>query len=137
MLKKNKTSSGLLFEMTPELQYVDTICEDVKRFLMDNGLKKLIFETGLVVREALCNGIVHGCKEGRGDEVRFEFSLKDGWVTMSVHDNGPGWDWRNHRWGLPESTQDSGRGLYIMKHYADEVTYNDRGNRLLVRKRVS
>ncbi|XPV77309.1 MAG: ATP-binding protein [Desulfovibrio sp.] len=137
MFTKNLLKNGMNYVMSPDLGHVDKICKDVADFLKDRKLEKYIFETGLVVREAVCNGIVHGCKNDRNSTVSFRFEQAGNWLVLTVDDGGPGWDWKKHSGDLPENAKDSGRGLYIMKHYADEVKYNDKGNRLVIKKRIA
>ena len=60
-------------------------------------------------------------------------------VTFTIRDEGPGFDHRQ----LPDpeavvaSGQLSGRGLAQMRLFSDELTFNDPGNEVMLRKRVA
>jgi len=136
MLKKQILKDGMEYVLDPDVGHVDAICKDVADFLSSRDLKKHIFETGLIIREAVCNGILHGCKKDPELRVQLRFELKNGKLHMVIIDEGSGWNWKSNSGKLPENVKDSGRGLYIMRHYADEVKYNDKGNRLTIVKRV-
>ncbi len=55
---------------------------------------------------------------------------------MSVIDEGNGFDYNNLPDPLsPENRmKDHGRGIFLIKHYFDEVRFNTKGNRVLGRK---
>ena len=50
-----------------------------------------------------------------------------------VEDDGPGFTWQN-RTATFDVTGDGGRGLALMHMYSSEMTFNDRGNRVELRR---
>ncbi|POY37150.1 ATP-binding protein [Solitalea longa] len=83
------------------------------------------------LNEAAMNAIVHGnkCLENRKVYINVEVVNKSKFI-FTVADEGEGFDFRNLTDPtLPENIEkDSGRGVFIMKHLADRLIYNARGN---------
>jgi len=80
----------------------------------------------LAVSEALSNAMVHGNKLDPNKNVTIKLDIDEDKITLTVKDCGSGFDLEN----LPNPTdpenllKDSGRGIYIMKTFIDEVSYN-------------
>jgi DNA-binding response OmpR family regulator len=56
--------------------------------------------------------------------------------TITIHDEGAGFDWRNLPELVPENLFSySGRGIFLTKIYYDEVSYNEAGNEVTLVKR--
>ncbi len=84
----------------------------------------------VAVSEALSNAIMYGNRGDRNKSVRVRASV-DAWTaTVQVTDEGPGFD--PHE--VPDPTRSealesaSGRGLFLLKRLADEVSFNEPGN---------
>lgn len=98
-----------------------------------NGANR--FAAELLVREALTNAVVHGCHTDPRRRVRCCLRLRGGRLLIAVEDEGDGFDWRA-AWGNPAAFSDcSGRGIEILRKYANHVRYNDRGNVVTIIKR--
>ncbi|MFW5807876.1 MAG: ATP-binding protein, partial [Spirochaetota bacterium] len=115
------------------------------------------------LREALSNAMFHGNLEVSSDirqkdrgtkdfnseiekrqriepygsrRVRLEYELTPEYVEYVIEDEGPGFDFAS----LPDPNdpmnffKKSGRGILIIKIHMDEVEWNERGNRLRIRK---
>ena len=113
---------------------VDQACARVKAWLMEYGLGRLYFDMSLLVREALANAVVHGCGNDPNKEIRFALAQEGDDLVMTVEDPGPGFDWRRQNRPFVDLFDEHGRGLPILRYYAAEVTYNDKGNRVTLRK---
>jgi len=80
----------------------------------------------LSVTEATTNAIVHANKCDPSKKVNIDVFVKDGYVTIKIKDEGTGFDPSK----VPDPTdpenllKDSGRGLYLMKIYMDELKFN-------------
>ena len=80
----------------------------------------------LSITEATTNAIIHGNKGDRKKNVYIDVSASDSTLTVVVRDEGVGFDPS----AVPDPThpdnllKDSGRGLYLMKVYMDELHYN-------------
>ena len=62
--------------------------------------------------------------------------LKGRRLLIAVEDDGDGFDWRA-AWGNSADLSDcSGRGIEILRKYANHVRYNDKGNVVAMIKRL-
>ena len=93
------------------------------------------FVAELLLREALTIAVVHGCQGDPGRRVRCRLRLKGGRLLIAVGDDGDGFDWRA-AWSGPVAAQrGSGRGIAILRRYADHVRFNGRGNAVTLVRR--
>jgi anti-sigma regulatory factor (Ser/Thr protein kinase) len=78
----------------------------------------------LAVGEAVANAWKHGRPPGGRSEIRVRCSLEAGDVTVTVSDEGPGFDPRavEHD-GLPDRFASGGRGLFLMRQLVDSVAF--------------
>ncbi|MFO7884651.1 MAG: ATP-binding protein, partial [Desulfobacteraceae bacterium] len=122
------------------MKNLDRACEKTIKFLKGkNGrIKKDIFSIHLVLREGLTNAVKHGNENNPEKLVTCWVHLtSDKTLQMEIEDQGRGFDWQNRADSFPDSSSERGRGLFIMKHYFSEYSYNQTGNRLLLKKRIS
>jgi serine/threonine-protein kinase RsbW len=95
-----------------------------------------VFAVRLALDEALANAIKHGNCADAGKCVSIRFCFDDDRITITVKDEGPGFDFSC----VPDCTDDdrlelpSGRGLLIMKSYMDRVLFNETGNEVTLIK---
>ncbi len=95
----------------------------------------ICFAAELLVREALTNAVLHGSGADPGKQVRCLLRLKGRRLLIAVSDDGAGFDWRAAR-NKPAGCLDiSGRGIGILRQYANWVRYNERGNTVTMIKR--
>ncbi len=86
------------------------------------------------VTEAVNNAIYHGNKSDPNKKVHVGFEATPETLTFSISDEGPGFDFNN----LPDPTdpenleKPSGRGIFLMRHLADEVTFSEDGRSVLL-----
>ncbi|MCB2197344.1 MAG: ATP-binding protein [Bacteroidetes bacterium] len=85
--------------------------------------------------EAVNNSIVHGNKEDDSKTVKVEFVIVDDTISIFIEDEGPGFNFYN----VPDPTTPEnienihGRGVYLMKHLADDVIFHGKGNRVEIK----
>ena len=96
------------------------------------------FEVETALREALSNAIRHGCGNDPAKSVDLRISCDPvQGISILVRDPGPGFDPAL----IPSPTaglnlyRDHGRGLYLIQNLMDEVSFGERGNEILMRKR--
>ena len=88
----------------------------------------------IAVTEAVNNAIYHGNKNNPGKSVQIGFENLDKKITFTVSDEGTGFDYKN----LPDPTDPknidkvNGRGVFLMKHLADKVEFNNDGKEVLL-----
>lgn len=135
--------SGFIREEEPsilvafELDDVDRTCSIILRAMDLNGYSdRSIKQFKVCVFEMMTNAIMHGNEGDQKKKVMVFYKVTRRVATISVVDEGHGYDYNaipNPL--LPEQrTRDHGRGLFLVKKYLDEVSFNTRGNRILGRK---
>ncbi|ADU65660.1 ATP-binding region ATPase domain protein [Desulfurispirillum indicum S5] len=93
---------------------------------------KKLYRVRLAVDEAMTNAIMHGNKSDTTKSVQVNLHCNSHGINISITDEGDGFDQR----AVPQPTADEnllrtgGRGIYIVAHYADSLTYNDKGNQV-------
>jgi len=86
----------------------------------------------LAVSEAATNGIVHGNELDASKIVDIKAYLNNGTLVFETTDQGKGFDPKEIPDPLAEENllKTSGRGVFLMEEYADEVSYSDNGTTL-------
>ena len=104
-----------------------TVEEFVNYFAKDLGLNEEQLATLLLaVTEATTNAIIHANKCDKSKLVTVDVNVKNSKLVIKVTDEGTGFDPTQ----IPDPTQpenilkDSGRGMYLMKVYMDDLKYN-------------
>ena len=83
----------------------------------------------IAVTESVNNAIKHGNKNNKNKNVSLSLMLNDNIIRFEVRDQGSGFDFNN----LPDPTapenldKPGGRGIFLMKHLSDEVSFEDKG----------
>ncbi len=96
------------------------------------------FALRLVLEESLVNAYVHGNRRDLARSITARWSVSKDRVSVEVEDEGGGFDpdcvpdpTSEHNLEIP-----SGRGLVLMRGYMDEISHNERGNKVtMVRHR--
>ncbi len=104
-----------------------TVEEFVNYFAKDLGLSdEQLSVLLLAVTEATTNAIIHANKCDVSKLVRIHAEIEDSKLIVKIKDEGKGFDPTT----LPDPThpenllKDSGRGVFLMKVYMNEVKYN-------------
>ncbi len=88
------------------------------------------FAIKLALEEALANAIKHGNCSDAAKHVKVEYEVEPQQVTISVCDEGCGFDPAE----VPDPTLDEnlekphGRGVMLMRTYMTDVSFNEAGN---------
>lgn len=86
----------------------------------------------LAVVEGVNNAIVHGNKMVSEKKVTISYEVESNRISFTIRDEGEGFD---HNL-LPDPTtpenieRTHGRGVFLMKHLADELAFSDKGNQV-------
>ncbi len=117
---------------------VDKAVKTTLSFLKSNRIGINLFNINLILRESLANAVKHGNCNDPSKKVIFEIEEIDGFLNIKIEDKGDGFNWRN---GLVKKESDvftpGGRGLPLMKAYGFELSYNEKGNILFLRKKTN
>lgn len=104
-----------------------TVEEFINYFSKDLGLDDdKLSALLLAVTEATTNAIIHGNKSDKNKLVKILAKVIDGKLNVIVKDEGVGFQPES----VPDPTdpenllKDSGRGLYLMRVYMDDLRYN-------------
>lgn len=86
----------------------------------------------IAVIESVNNAIIHGNKLSKEKHVELSMRFEENAVTFSVKDQGNGFNIND----LPDPTapenltKTGGRGIFLMKHLADEVNFKHEGQQV-------
>ncbi len=133
MFEIYQTQHGINMRMSAILANIDTADDALAEYLDNQSLPIDIFATRILLREGLLNAVAHGAEENDSLIIHFELNYDPKGVTIFISDPGPGFDWKNQK-SEPDDLDESGRGLALMKLYADKMTYNQKGNEITLRK---
>ncbi len=128
---------GRLLRFSASLPLLDRAVAETVGFIQGLNVTGSLFDVKLLLREALLNAVLHGSLSDSARTVSLEVLVADGRLTLSVQDQGPGFDWREGLANLPPPEATSGRGLTILKLYADDVRFNAAGNQVILTKAVA
>jgi serine/threonine-protein kinase RsbW len=106
----------------------------VEKFIDDLKVKHNLHEECygnmlVAVTEAVNNAINHGNKANPEKLVDIKFEVEEGQFGFTISDEGHGFDYLN----LPDPTdpenieKPSGRGVFLMKHLADQIIFSENG----------
>jgi serine/threonine-protein kinase RsbW len=113
---------------------VDDINSKLENILKDLNLKEQSFETKLILSEAINNAFIHGNKGDKEKSIYVQWNLSKEILTLTVTDCGEGIDGEDIFREVDEDNllEESGRGLYIIRSYTDEVIIE--GNSIIMKK---
>lgn len=112
---------------------LDCLMAELKECEYDDSTLK---QFKICIFELMSNALVHGNKSDASKKVLIVYKITSQDAMVSVVDEGQGFDFRK----TPElldtnfSKTKRGRGLFLVKYYMDEVKFNDKGNRVQIRK---
>jgi anti-sigma regulatory factor (Ser/Thr protein kinase) len=92
------------------------------------------FAAELLLREVLTNAVEHGSAGGPGRRVRCVVRVRGRRLTISVQDEGAGFDWRAALDHAADLSDLSGRGLEILRTYSTSFRFNAKGNSVTLRR---
>jgi serine/threonine-protein kinase RsbW len=128
-------SSGksLNLNIKADLKEIDNFCMEAEKLLRNNSLGEYVFPVQLLLREALTNAVVHGCRKQSKLMIKCYFNILENEIRMEIKDPGDGFDWKFAQSKDYTLSADSGRGLLIFNKYASEYIYNKAGNGVLIK----
>jgi serine/threonine-protein kinase RsbW len=117
---------------------IPSLSENIRMIesFIDNAKEKYELEDDIygnimiAVTESVNNAIKHGNNGDKDKSVSLSLSLEDNAIKFQIKDQGIGFDFEN----LPDPTAPEniekigGRGIFLMKHLADEVTFENAGS---------
>jgi len=118
-------------DIESRIDNINKIEKFIDEFSEVNEINSEIYGKILIATvEAVNNSIVHGNKEDVNKKVFITLKIEGNKIIISVEDEGEGFDYSS----VPDPTKPEnvenihGRGIYLMKHLADDVSFNDDGS---------
>ena len=125
---------SLTSEVATVSPFVDHVMRSINIFRMTSEIE---VDIEVALREALLNAIIHGNREDPRKHVYVTiFCGTDGEVAMTIRDEGAGFDSSS----VPDPTAPEhrmsthGRGIYLMQALMDEVSFEQDGTVVYMRK---
>ena len=119
------------------LELVQMVLEEAMTHL---GIeKKVSYEVGMAVREAVANAIEHGNRSDPEKKVQVALEAQPGQLVVRIRDEGEGFDPRGVSDPLAPANllQPGGRGILFMREFMDKIDYTfglDGGTEITLRK---
>jgi|SRR6056297_2633431 len=117
-------------DIESKIDNINEVEKLVDEFSEENQIHSDLYGKILIATvEAVNNSIVHGNKEDVNKRVFLSLHMDEDTVQILVEDQGEGFDFTN----LPDPTKPEnienihGRGIYLIKHLADEVEFFKNG----------
>ena len=121
--------------------HIPTVTDGITQLLQERRwAEDRVMAVELAVQEALANAIRHGCRNDPTQQLQCLVTCDAaGEIIVVVRDPGPGFDRAVVPNPLdPENLlKPGGRGVFLINHLMDEVSFNDGGRELQMRKRRS
>jgi len=114
--------------------FVDQLMRFILKFRRPDGTE---IDIEMALLEALANAVIHGNGDNSGKRVYVSCRCyMDGEVSITVRDEGKGFD--SSMMKDPTSLENvlftHGRGIYLMKTFMDEVSFEENGSVVRMRK---
>jgi anti-sigma regulatory factor (Ser/Thr protein kinase) len=99
--------------------------DDVKGFLTENGISgSLMYNIMLVISEAFTNALTHANQYAADKTIDVKLTVNNDMVCADITDEGPGDLNALGKGKKKEELSENGRGLDLIKYYADGVEYS-------------
>lgn len=114
--------------LTDNIRIIESFIDNAKeKFDLNDDIYGNIM---ISVTESVNNAIKHGNRNEASKNVSISLFLNESQISFKVEDEGNGFDYEN----LPDPTapenieKPGGRGIFLMKHLADEVVFSNKGS---------
>ncbi len=121
---RNQNSYQMIIESDlNNVQKVEKITEKIAKYMQFSEEEQ--DSLAISVTEIVGNAIVHGNKKDKSKKVTVDFEYKDDTITVSIQDEGKGFNERTIANPLePENLlKESGRGIFIVRALMDQVDF--------------
>lgn len=122
-------------ELPATLEAVEQFCAEFQGWRAETCAGLDPFAADLLLREALNNSVIHGCLGDSRKRILCALRARPDRLTIAIRDEGQGFDWRSCWNRCGEPTEIHGRGVEILRRYANLVRFNRAGNSVTLVKR--
>lgn len=112
------------------IRMIESFIDNAKEeYQLDDGIYGNIM---IAVTESVNNAIRHGNQLNPNKNVKLCLELNESQITFLIEDEGNGFDYND----LPDPTspenieKPGGRGIFLMRHLADEVNFKEKGRQV-------
>ncbi len=123
--------------LSSQVSKIDDVVSELVDFVV--GLKSIEnFTLSIALTEAITNAIIHGNEKDPAKRVFAQALIEPERVVLQIADEGIGFDYQK----LADPTQkgnllkQSGRGIFFVRHFMDEVKFNHVGNEITMVKYI-
>lgn len=123
--------------LSSQVTKIDDAVSELVDFVV--GLKSIEnFTISIVLTEAITNAIIHGNEKDPAKRVFAQALIEPERVVLQIADEGIGFDYQK----LADPTKkenlhkQSGRGIFFVRYFMDEVKFNQVGNEITMVKYV-
>ncbi|MDH5399813.1 MAG: ATP-binding protein [Cyclobacteriaceae bacterium] len=109
--------------LSENIRMIESFIDNAKeRFHLEDDIYGNIM---IAVTEAVNNAIKHGNSGDKSKNVSLMLTIDNSILSFKIEDEGKGFDYHN----LPDPTapenldKPGGRGIFLMKHLSDDVTF--------------
>lgn len=122
------------YDLKSEINSLKKIITDLKEILPKTALHSRADQIVTVAREAISNAIIHGNESNCHKRIKVSIRSTPEALHLEVEDQGKGFDSDEVPNPLDEENigKDTGRGIFIIKKFADHVIFNEKGNRITI-----
>lgn len=114
--------------LSDNIRIIESFIDNAKeKFALNDDIYGNIM---ISVTESVNNAIKHGNRNEATKNVSISLFLNQSQISFKVEDEGQGFDYED----LPDPTapenieKPGGRGIFLMKHLADEVVFSNNGS---------
>ena len=125
------------FEIPSTYEAKGSFLDFLKNFLVNLQYSPHICKSmgvPFILDEALTNALEHGNKFDQNKKIKIYIQAESQKLIFYIEDEGDGFQYKN----LPDPTDplnmfnESGRGLFFIRNYADNVRFNKKGNGIYI-----
>jgi anti-sigma regulatory factor (Ser/Thr protein kinase) len=115
------------FQYPSTLDSEDKMLNDLERVFAQNRVcGEVVHRLMLIVSEAFTNALLHGNQENPSLIISVHLQVNEMMIVADITDQGKGGlDRIKHRCNSDDLMEEHGRGIDLIKHYADDVKYSE------------
>ncbi len=124
----SRQDNTMALEFSSAYLHIDRAIEELLAFVEGLEVSIQTFDMNLILREGLNNAVEHGNKLDQARHVRCVMTVETDRLSITIEDEGEGFDWQYRQSGQIDARTARGKGLLLMEAYGFQVVYNTKGN---------
>lgn len=143
-----KSSKPFIFLAINKNTNIRTLIEEILKFLFNEGIcteQDILFEIKVILNELIQNAMCHGNKNDIAKSVKLNVTIDKNNIYIVVEDEGEGYNFKQLLTSINGNKtiscgiydlKESGRGMSIVKSFSEKISFNSKGNRIEIIKRI-